>query len=206
MSRYTGPKARLCRREGINLFGRPKYDKILEKRPTPPGMQSTGGRRSKRSGYAIQLREKQRLRQMFGLTERQFRGYFRRANQMKGHTADNLMRQLEMRLDNVLYRGGLALTRMQARQMASHGHFLVNGRRVNIPSYRVKVGDKIVIRPKLQNSKLYPHVLEENKGYSPARWLKVSTKDLALDVSAEPVSDDFEQIIDCQKIIEFYSR
>lgn len=203
MGRYTGAKARLCRREGVNLFGRPKYEKILERRPGPPGEQRGRG---KRSGFAVQLREKQKLRLMFCLTEKQFKKYFDKAIRMKGLTADNLMQQLEMRLDNVLYRAGFALTRMQARQMASHGHFHINGRRVDVPSYQLRVGDKIELRPRLKNSKLYPAVLEENKSYKEARWLKVSGKDMSIEVTAEPTSDDFEQLVDCQKIIEFYSR
>jgi len=206
MSRYTGPKARLCRREGVNLFGRPKYAKILEKRPAAPGQQGAKGAGGKKSGFAVQLREKQKLRLMFCLTEKQFKRYFDRAIRMKGLTADNLMKQLEMRLDNVLYRSGLALTRMQARQMASHGHFLVNGRRVDIPSYRVSVNDVLELRPKLQSSKLYPDVMEENKGYKPMRWLKVDGKSKKVEVLSEPASDDFEKLVDCQKIIEYYSR
>ena len=204
MSRYLGPKARLCRREGINLFGRPKYEKILEKRPGRPGM--AGSSPKKNSVYALQLREKQKLRFMFGLTERQFAKYVAKALRMKGLTADQLMQQLEMRLDNVLYRSGLALTRMQARQMASHGHFLVNERRVDVPSYQVRVGDKIELRPRLKNSKLYPGVLEDNKGYKPARWVNVNAKNMSLEIAGLPTADDFERLVDTAKIIEYYSR
>lgn len=204
MGRYTGPKARLCRGQGVNLFGRPKYAKIMERRPAPPGEQR--GMRKKQSGFAIQLKEKQKLRLMFCLNEKQFKRYFDKAIRMKGLTADNLMRLLEMRLDNVLYRSGLALTRMQARQMASHGHFSVNGRRVDVPSYQVRAGDKIELRERLKSSSLYADNLEENKSYSPSRWLKVSPKVMSIEVSGEPTSDDFEQLVDCQKIIEFYSR
>lgn len=204
MSRYLGPKARLCRREGINLFGRPKYEKILEKRPARPGM--AGSTPKKNSGYALQLREKQKLRFMFGLTEKQFAKYVGKALRMKGLTSDNMMRQLEMRLDNVLYRAGLALTRNQARQMSTHGHFLVNGRRVDVPSYQVRIGDKIELRPRLKNSKLYPNVLEDNKGYKPARWMNVNAKNMSLEITGEPTSEDFEKLVDTAKIIEFYSR
>jgi len=204
MSRYTGPKARLCRREGVDLFGRPKYVKILERRPAAPGMHV--GTPKKASGYASQLREKQKLRIMFGLTEGKLRRYLDKALRMKGLTSDNLMQQLELRLDNALYRAGFALTRFQARQMATHGHFLVNGRRVDVPSFQLGEGDKVELRPKLKNSKLYPNVLEENKGYKPARWLTVNPKNLSLEVVGMPSGDDFEKIIDTQKIIEFYSR
>jgi len=204
MSRYTGPKARLCRREGIDLFGRPKYAKILERRPAPPGEPRFSS--GKRSGYAIQLREKQKLRIMFGLTEKQFKLYFDKSVRTKGLTADHLMSMLEHRLDNVLYRAGFALTRMQARQFASHGHFLVNGRRVDVPSYQLRKGDRVELRPKLHSSKLYLSILEENKGYKAPRWLKVDTKSFSVEISGDPTADDFEKIIDCQKIIEFYSR
>jgi|CXWL01.1.fsa_nt_gi small subunit ribosomal protein S4 len=203
MARH-GPKARLCRREGVNLFGRPKYAKILEKRPGRPGVHSEAPRKS--SGFALQLREKQKLRIMFGISESQCERYVTKAINKKGLTTDNLMKQLEMRLDNVLYRAGFALTRMQARQMATHGHFLVNARRVDIPSYTVRIGDKVEVRPKLKNSKLYPLIAEENKGYKPARWLQVNPKNLAVEITGEPAGDDFERIVDCPKIIEFYSR
>lgn len=204
MARYTGPKARLCRREGLNLFGRPKYAKILEKRPTKPGMHGQTPR--KKTGFAEQMAEKQRLRIIFSLTEKQFRRYFDKAIHLKGLTTDNLMKLLEMRLDNVLYRAGFALTRQQARQMATHGHFLVNGRRVDIPSYQVRIGDRLEVRPRLKSSKLYPLVLEENKGYRPLRWLKVDPKIMAIEIAGAPGSDDFEKLVDTQKIIEFYSR
>jgi len=143
---------------------------------------------------------------MFGLSEGQCERYVTKAINKKGLTTDNLMRLLELRLDNVLYRAGLALTRMQSRQMATHGHFLVNGRRVDIPSYSVSVGDKIEVRPKLKTSKLYPNVQEENKGYKPARWMNVNPKSMAIEIVGEPAHDDFEQIVDVPKIIEFYSR
>jgi small subunit ribosomal protein S4 len=188
----------------MNLFGRPKYEKILEKRQSRPGVHGTTPKKS--SGYALQLREKQRLRFMFGLTESQFSKYVAKSIRMKGITADHLMRQLEMRLDNVLYRAGVALTRFQSRQMASHGHFLVNGRRVDVPSYQVRVGDKIELRPRLLNSKLYPNVLEDNKGYKPARWMNVNTKSMSMEITGEPATEDFEKLVDTAKIIEFYSR
>lgn len=204
MSRYTGPKARLCRREGVDLFGRPKYAKILEKRPGGPGMHA--GAPKKMSGYASQLREKQKLRIMFGLTEGKLRRYVDKALRKQGLTSDNLMQQLELRLDNAIYRAGLALTRFQARQMATHGHFLINGRRVDVPSFELSEGDKVELRPKLKNSKLYPNVLEENKGYRPARWMSVNPKNFSMEITGLPSGDDFEKIIDTSKIIEFYSR
>jgi len=204
MARYTGPKARLCRREGIDLFGRPKYQRILERRGVGVGV-AAGGMR-KKSGFAIQLREKQKLRFMFGLSERKFRRYFDKAVRMKGVAGDNLMSLLELRLDNALYRSGFALTRYQARQMASHGHFMVNGRRVDIPSFQLRQGDKVELRPRSQSSKLFPDIREENKSYRSPRWLKVDGKQFSFEVAGLPATDDFEQLIDTQKIIEYYSR
>lgn len=204
MGRYLGPKGRLVRREGINLFERPKYSKILEKRASRPGMHGTSPKKS--SGFALQLREKQKLRYMFGLSNNQLERYVEKAVKKKGVTTEFLMKQLEMRLDNVLYRSGLALTRPQARQMATHGHFLLNGRRVDIPSHQIKVGDSIQLRPRLKNSKLYPNIQEENKGYKALRWLNVDPKDLKVEVTGEPTHEDFEKLIDVQKIVEYYSR
>jgi small subunit ribosomal protein S4 len=204
MARYRGPKARLCRREGVNLFGSAKYTKILTKRPTAPG--EPPKMRGKKSEYALQLREKQKLRYMFVLTEKQFRGYFNKASRMSGVTSDNLMMQLEVRLDNALYRSGLALTRFQARQFASHGLFLVNGRRVTIPSFKLKVGDKVEVRSRSKSSKVFTENIEELSGYNPPRWLQVDIKDLFFTVKALPEVTDFEQLIDTQKIIELYSR
>lgn len=176
----------------------------MEKRPGRPGMAGESPKKS--SGFATQLREKQKLRIMFGLSDKQMKRLVQKAVRMKGLTTDNIMRQLEMRLDNVLYRAGFALTRNQGRQMATHGHFLVNGRRTDIPSYLLSIGDSLELRPKLKNSKLYSAVLEENKGYRPSRWLSVSQKDMKVQVAAEPMSEDFEKVVDGQKILEFYSR
>lgn len=204
MSHYTGPKAKLCRREGMNLFERPKYAKIMEKKPGKPGPH--GESRGKASGYAHELREKQKLRIMFGLNDNQLNRAVQAAVKTKGNSPAFLMRGLEMRLDNVIYRSGLALTRMQSRQMASHGHFLINGRRTDVPSFSLSVGDKIELRPKLKQSKLYPLVAEENKGYKPSRWLKVNGKEGQVEVIGEPTAEDFERTVDVQKIIEYYSR
>ncbi len=153
MARITGAVCRLCRREGLKLFLKgtrcdsPKC--AIERRPQPPGMQATG-RRSKPTDYGIHLREKQKVKHYYGVLERQFRNYFKRASRMTGNTGDNLMALLERRLDNVVHRLGFGLSRAQARQIVAHGHVLVNGRRTDIPSYLVQVGDEVVIknRPK----------------------------------------------------------
>jgi small subunit ribosomal protein S4 len=147
MARYTGPKARLCRKFGENIFGNAKYDKILAKRKFPPGQHGKNMRR-KLSDYGVHLREKQKLRSTYCLMEKQFKNYFVKAAKATGVTGDNLMQLLERRLDNVVYRLGFAVTRMQARQFVTHGHFMVNGKKVDIPSFLVKVGDIIEVRPK----------------------------------------------------------
>jgi small subunit ribosomal protein S4 len=202
--RYTGPKARECRRHRANLFGTSKYTKILERRAGKPGAHGSRASFGKSSEYGIQLNEKQKARMLFGVSEKQFRNYFKKASKMSGETGENLLRFLELRLDNVVYVSQFAVTRMQARQMVSHGHFLLNGRRVNIPSILVQAGDKVQLAEKLRDSHLYSG-LEKLKDYSP-KWLKVDLKKLTVEVLALPEKDDLEKSIDSQYIVEFYSR
>ena len=207
--RYTGPKKKLCRREGINLFGTEKYD--LEK-----GKRSVL-RSRKGSEFGVQLRKKQLAKRMFGLSEKQFLSYFTKAQKnhsAAGTTWEKMLRLLELRLDNVIYRSGFARTRMQSRQFASHEHFTVNGVKVSIPSISLKVGDVIELRTKLKESPLYKSLLEEleefakeSKGkISSAKWIEVDIKNLKITVTALPEKEDFEQVIDIQKIVEFYSK
>jgi len=204
--RYTGPKARLCRREGVNLFGASKYQKILARNPNIPGMHG-GKRLGKLSEYAKQLREKQKAKRMFGLSEKQFRNYFVRATNGKGITGDNLLLLLEQRLDNVLYRAGFAITRMQARQFASHGLFLLNGRRIDVPSAQVRIGDVIEVRPSKAGSPIFKKNNEElGADYDIPSWLKVNTKKLSIEVVDLPSASHFEALITPQLIVEFYSR
>lgn len=200
--RYTGPKAKLCRRLGANLFGAEKYTKILRRRQSKPGMH--GSKFAKKSEYGRQLEEKQKARFVFGLSERQMSNYFKKAASQSGDTGRNLLRLFECRLDNVIYISQFAITRMQARQMVSHGHFKLNGRRIDIPSVLVRPGDKIELMPKHANSPLYSG-LDKLKDYSP-KWLKVDLKKLNLEVLALPDRDDLEKSIDSQLIVEFYSR
>lgn len=201
--RYTGPKARLCRREGINLFGSDKYDKILAKRPQAPGQHGAKG--SKLSGYGKQLREKQKVRIMYGLSEKQLRKLFADAKKMEGMTSLNMMKLLEQRLDNVVYRAGFARTRMQARQMVNHGHFMLNGHRVTTPSIRVKAGDTFQVRDKAKNSPLFQGFKELKSDISPS-WINVTKSNLSIEVKSLPGDDDIEHIIDPALIVEFYSR
>lgn len=200
--RYTGPKAKLCRRYRANLFGTAKYTKILEKRPGKPGMHSASF--SKLSEFGIQLMEKNKARTLFGISEKQFKNYFLKAVRIAGGTGENLLRLLERRLDNLIYISQFAVTRTQARQMVTHGHFRVNGRRVDIPSILVRPGDKIELAEKLRNSSLYAG-LDKLKDYSP-KWIKVDLKKVAVEVASYPEKDELEKSIDSQMIVEFYSR
>jgi small subunit ribosomal protein S4 len=204
MSRYTGPKARLVRRFGVNIFGTEKYSKILERRPHGPGAHGNS-RRGKDSEYKKQLLEKQKLRFMYGITERQLRNYYKKAASSKEATGTALLKLLERRLDNVIFRSGLAKTRAQARQMVNHGLFLLNGRRVSIPSIQVREGDKIEAREKVKASPLFTPV-KEAKEFDHARWLKVDQKNLTSEVDALPEDGDLDQLIETHLIIEFYSK
>ena len=200
--RYTGPKAKLCRRLGVNLFGTEKYTKILRNRQSKPGVH--GAKFVKKGEYGRQLDEKQKARFIFGLSERQMGNYFKKAASQTGDTGVNLLSFFERRLDNVIYISQFAVTRMQARQMVSHGHFKLNGRRVDIPSIQVRPGDKIELIQKFSNSPLYGD-LDKLKDYSP-KWLKVDLKKLSVEVLALPEKDDLEKTIDSQLIVEYYSR
>jgi small subunit ribosomal protein S4 len=202
--RNTGPKARLCRKYKTNLFGTSKYTKILEKKMNKPGMHGAKSSFGKLSEFGTQLSEKQKARILFGISEKQFRNYFIKASKMQGETGENLLRLLELRLDNLIYVSQFAVTRMQSRQMVGHGHFRLNGRRVDIPSILVRPGDKIELVDKMKNSHLYSG-LEKLKDYSP-KWLKVDLKKAAIEVLSMPEKDELEKSIDSQLIVEFYSR
>jgi small subunit ribosomal protein S4 len=202
--RYLGPKAKLCRKYHANLFGTAKYTKILEKRPGKPGMHGDKGKFGKLSEFGAQLFEKNKARALFGISERQFKNYFAKAAKAKGETGESLLRLLEMRLDNLVYVSQFAVTRVQARQMVSHGHFMLNGKRVNIPSIQVRPGDKIELREKIKSSPLYAG-FDKLKDFSP-KWLKVDLKKVAVEVSSIPEKDELEKSIDSQAIVEFYSR
>ncbi len=203
--RYTGPKARQCRREGVNLFASPKYQKILAKNPNIPGMHG-GKRLGKMTEYAKQLREKQKARRMFGISEKQFKRYFDKADRSKEVTGDKLLQLLELRLDNVLFRSGIAVTRMQARQFASHGLFTLNGKRITVPSIEVKVGDIIEVKSNKKSSPIFASNKEEMKDYIVPDWIKVDTGAIKIEILAMPEVKHFEQMINTQPVVEFYSR
>lgn len=199
MARYTGPKRRLSRREGVALFA--KDQKSIERKgATPPGMHGLRSRR-RVSEYKIQLREKQKTKRIYGILERQFGRYFKEASRVKGATGLTLLRFLEMRLDNVVYRLGFSRSRAGARQLISHGHVLIDGRRVNIPSYRVKIGQTIAILTKLGDNVQVKKALEDQSTLLP--WLE--RKALVGKVLRMPEREEIEPVNE-QLIVEFYSR
>src|SRR6187401_3733517 len=174
MARYIGPVCRLCRREGMKLFlkGERCYSEkcAIEKRNVPPG-QHGRSRKAKMVGYGVQLREKQKVKRTYGVLENQFRRYFEAADRQKGVTGELLLQMLERRMDNVIYRLGFATSRAQARQLVRHGHFLVNGRKVDIPSFSVKAGDLVSVRTTSAKNPAILHALEEVKGRGVPEWL-----------------------------------
>jgi small subunit ribosomal protein S4 len=203
--KYTGPKARKVRRLGLNIYGADKYDKILQKKPYGPG-KNPKTRQARDSEYAKQLKEKQKARDMYGLSEKQFARLYREALRQKGQTGDAFKQLLEQRLDNAIYRSGFAKTRMQARQFAGHGLFLVDGVRVTSPSYRLKPGQILAVRPKGKTSPVFVSIMESNSKHQAPKWLKVEAAQLKAEVIALPAPDDAEQAVDMRQIVEFYSR
>ncbi len=207
MSRYTGPKLRLCRREGINLFGSEKYN--MTKKAYIPGMHGPKGNFSKPSEYARQLREKQKLKRVFGLNERQLQNYFDKAAKKKEITGNALLKLLEMRFDNVVYRAGFARTRAQARQIVNHGLLKVNGTKVSVPSFNVKVGDKFEVVERAKKSKLFEELKpsEDNKKKSiSASWITPDVKNLTAQVVRPLEIEDLEKGIQTNLIVEYYSK
>ncbi|MDH5519023.1 MAG: 30S ribosomal protein S4 [Acidimicrobiia bacterium] len=204
MSRYTGPRARVSRRLGTNIFGTKGEEIALDKRPYPPGIHGRTRRRGNQSEYLIQLQEKQKARFSYGLTERQFRRVYAEASRRQGVTGENMLRFLELRLDNVVYRAGWGATRPQARQFVSHGHVLVNGSRVNVPSYRVRKGDVIEIKEKTRTNPIVvwnKDVLDRN----PPAWLE-RDGEFAIKVYAEPIREQIDVPLREQLIVELYSK
>lgn len=208
MARYTGPKCKICRREGIPIAAFGNYEgaamRAVQRKNYPPGAQGKRGSFKKMSEYGKQLREKQKTKRIFGVTEKQFRNYYKEADAKEEATHIALLKLLEQRLDNVIYRSCLAQTRRQARQMVTHGLFKLNGRRVDIPSISVKVGDKIVIRDKSKNSPLF-ELIKKQKPKAP-KWLKTDLANLSCEILRDPDHQDCEQLIDPRMIVEFYSK
>jgi len=202
MSRYTGPTTRINRRFGMAIF---PANKSFERRTYPPGQHGPSFRR-KVSDYGAGLLEKQKLRMMYGLTEKQFRNLFQKAKRKQGITGDNFLSYLETRLDNVVYRLGFAKTRKSARQFVNHGHLLINGNKVDIPSYQVSVGDDITVREKTSSRQVATRNLDGSQYNNTPPWLEVKADSLQGTVSRMPQSDELEQSINVQLVVEFYSR
>ena len=208
MARYTDAVCRLCRREGQKLFlkgDRCYTDKCAaDRRPYPPGQHGQG--RTKTSEYGLQLREKQKAKRYYGILESQFRGYFDMASKRKGKTGENLLAILETRLDNTVYRLGFAMSRAEARQLVLHGHFLVNGRKVNIPSFLVKPGMIISLKEKSRSLDKFKSVIEANAFRQPPRWLDYDANSMVAKVTTVPLRDDIDLPIEEQLIVELYSK
>ena len=208
MARYTDSVCRLCRREGAKLFlkGEKCFSQkcAVGKRPTPPG-QHGQARQRKMSEYGTQLREKQKARRAYGLLEGQFYRTYQKASTMKGVTGENMLQLLERRIDNVVYRTGFAASRPQARQLVLHGHILVNGKKVDIPSYEMDANDVISVREKSKDMPIFKAAREGSPRIVP-KWLTVNADALTATVSALPARDDIDFTIQENMIVEFYSR
>jgi len=208
MARYTGSVCRLCRREGTKLFlkGTRCYTKkcAFERRPSPPGQH--GVRRRKMGDFGIQLREKQKVRRVYSVLERQFHNYFVEAGNRDGVTGENLLRFLETRLDNVVFRLGFATSRAQARQLVAHGHFAVNGTPTDIPSFEVKPGDRIEVRENRREREPFKIAKETLRSHQAPEWLSLEPARLAGSVLSLPRRDQMPLDLNEQLVVEFYSR
>ncbi|ABU60033.1 MULTISPECIES: 30S ribosomal protein S4 [Roseiflexus] len=206
MARYIGPVGKISRRLGIGITE--KGQRILAKRPFPPGQHGPSARRRQVSDYGLQLLEKQKARYIYGVLERQFRRIFEKAQRFPGETGAYLLILLERRLDNVVYRLGFATTRAQARQLVTHGHITVNGRKTNIPSYTVRVGETIAVRPESRRRMYFKNLVESGAlaKHKAPDWLRLNPADLSGEVVAMPRREDAEPGINEQLIVEFYSR
>lgn len=208
MARYTGPQCKLCRREGLKLYL--KGDRCytgkcaIDRRSYAPGQH--GQSRKKVTEYGLQLRAKQRARRIYGILEKQFHGYFEEANRQPGVTGDNLLRILERRLDNVVFRLGLASSRVEARQIVTHGHFEVNGRKVNIPSFLVRVGDEIAVAEGSKKSPQIKELMERAGEKTPPAWLEYNAEQVKGRVIALPTRELIDVPVEEHLIVELYSR
>lgn len=205
MARDTSPIVKQSRREGYALH--PKAHKIMVKKSGIPG-QHSGGRQSKPSLYAMQLREKQKVRRLYGLLEKQFAKVMNEATRRPGLSGENLLQLLELRLDNTVYRAGFATSRRGARQLVSHGNFMLNGRRVDIPSIRVKAGDIITVRPKSEKNGYFSQLADvaANSVQGPLSWMKSDVKKMKIEITGVPTRAEADTDINEQLIVEYYSR
>ena len=205
MARYTGPKTKISRIFGEPITGNGKW---LTKNSNPPGMHGAARKRKSLGEYALQLREKQKVRRTYGLLEKQFAKLMNEASRRPGLAGENLLQLLELRLDNAVYRAGFATSRRAARQLVSHGHFMLNGRRVDIPSIRLKPGDEITVRPKSVKSGYFSQINDVygNSIQGSLSWLKGDIKKLQISVTGLPKREEAEADINEQLIVEYYSR
>ncbi len=205
MARDTQSIVKMSRREGYALH--PKAHKALVKRPSPPGMQGGRNQRNKPSQYALQLREKQKVKRLYGLLERQFSNLMKEASRKQGQSGQLLLQLLEQRADNVIYRAGFSTSRRGARQLVTHGHFIVNGRRVDIPSMRLSAGDVVALREHSQKNEYFKRIDDVSPAPSalPA-WLKVNRKKFEIQITGLPTREEAEPDINEQLIVEYYSR
>ena len=210
MARYNGPVCRLCRREGKKLFlkGERCFTQkcAAERREYPPGQHGQGQTRRKMSSYGVQLREKQKIRRIYGILEGQFRTYFHHASRKKGVTGENLLTMMECRLDNVIYRLGLGSSRAQSRQLVTHGYFAVNGRPVNVPSFLVRPKDSITVLDKKRETELLKNNAETAKNKPIPAWLSFDPDKIEASVVTMPSRNDIDQDVKEQLVVEFYSR
>ena len=208
MARYTESVCRLCRREGAKLFlkGTRCYTKkcSFERRPTPPGQH--GVRRRKMGEYGIQLREKQKVRRVYGVLERQFRNYFREAETHTGVTGEALLQSLETRLDNVVFRLGFASSRAQARQLVTHGHFAVNGVPTDVASYKMRPGDRVEVRESSRAREAFKVIKETIRSHQAPEWLSLDAAKLSGSVASVPRRDQMPLDLSEQLVVEYYSR
>ncbi len=210
MARYRDAVCRLCRREGGKLFLKGdrcfKPSCAIEKRGTNPPGQHGAARRKMLAGYGEQLREKQKVKRIYFVLEKQFRNYFEKALRQKGVTGENLLFMLERRLDNVVYRSGFSTSRRQARQLVNHGHIEVNGRKVDIPSFQVKIGDTVTVKDKSHNNAHVEGAWQTAAGRGRPSWLSPAGQDLSIAISSLPSRQDIDSNINEQLIVELYSK
>jgi small subunit ribosomal protein S4 len=207
MARDTQSIVKMSRREGYALH--PKAHKALVKRSTPPGQASggRGGRPSKPSQYSLQLREKQKVKRLYGLLEKQFSNLMKEASRKEGQSGENLLRLLEQRADNAVYRAGFAPSRRAARQLVTHGHFMLNGRRIDIPSIRLRPGDELIVREHSKATEYFKKIDDVSPAPSTTPgWISVDRKKVSFKVTGAPARDDAEPEINEQLIVEYYSR
>lgn len=205
MARFKGPKGKIVRRFGVNIYDNDKYDRLLQRRENGPGQHGAKSVR-KRSDYALQLIEKQKLRHSYGLLEKQFRRVFHKAQRLPGITDENMLVLLECRLDSLMFRAGFGRSLSQARQLVNHGHLKVNGQRVDIPSYQIRAGDVVSLRERDNSRLLAARYLAENPRFSGGEWFAVDRDALTIKVNRLPLAEEINTPANAKLIVEYYSK